>query len=1109
MVNAIDDSNSARLMNNILWDTSLPVPMTPDTDWDRLQGSDLRFNVVGGAPAKGSDPMWNMGDAPVFTNPTSLDYSLESSSPAIDAGIEFIPPILLDYAGTPREASTPDIGALESPYSAPVQGYVSIDFPSVITEGNPLVLNAYLSDSLQDLVDLGYIPTWQWRLDGIDITGETSQTLTIDPVEEDDAGDYTVVATIEGTDYVSGPSTLEVSTYVEGGGEIIGSIVYAVPRYQWLGWMDVGESQDVYFYVRNNGYDPIAWSASVLSGDLQPAFGLGGPFELESGKSAQVHFRVTPEAVGAFGGEILVSTSLGDITCQYAGNVKLAGTDPPSDYNDVVISEVQSNNVSTQTDEDGDYSTWIELYNRGANAVNLQYWGLSDTPANPFKWQFPDVSLASDTSLIVYASGKDRPSSPDTPAPPELHTNFTLDIDGGYLSLATSNSAGERGPFSMATRYLAQAPDETESFSIYEWNGEPDHLLVQPGHFRFGETPVGTTSSPQVFKLTNYGDTSIRLELDVEAPFAVQSVGLPDSIAPGETLEVEVAFAPTVPGLFESEFVCSVGTRIPLVGRTPTDIIETGSPIYISEVYASKVYGVYGWVEIQNAGVSTIDITDWTLTNDASLPGRWTFPATTLQPGEYLVIHTDKGQATPPLDTSFDLNGDGGYVGLYDHNGTLVHGVIYDSAPRGWSHHYQHDGGAKATTGPTKDVTLKADGNVPNDVAVQITYPAVTNSDETGDDNWIDVPDDLSLPYYGVLAGMRVKLKAIPSGTYTDGTLSYEWSNGSTMISQSPEIEVRVDTYYDLHLICRWNGSIVKSKDLKIVASQIPPVREEVLIIKWGIWSGYKILGARQLAERFSSHAPVDGIPADVLNGFTNDWKNRTILNFAHFGGAVFGRQNAAVHTYLSALACGYLGQSMGRQLMNAHEFTDISRRYYSWTHGGQPHDDLGHWGYFAAGEEESDYYSGIGDTFWNAYLEWIKTGIRGGAVPGALGNANVVDMIRDLHNNEMGFGLANKLSPDLYLSSEVENKVIDLLNRGELYTSRHPWRSHTMPVANVIVPSDDKLSGDQAWEVTWEASRLGEPEPPREQLNFNIPTPLNLPSGYPPYDVHGQIIAF
>ena len=68
-----------------------------------------------------------------------------------------------------------------------------------------------------------------------------------------------------------------------------------------------------------------------------------------------------------------------------------------------------SNGVSI-TDEDGDSSDWIELYNAGQDAVNLDGWGISDDPKEPFKWVFPGVVMQPGDFLLVWASGKNRPA---------------------------------------------------------------------------------------------------------------------------------------------------------------------------------------------------------------------------------------------------------------------------------------------------------------------------------------------------------------------------------------------------------------------------------------------------------------------------------------------------------------------------------------------------------------------------------------------------------------------------------------------------------------------------------------------------------------------------
>lgn len=73
----------------------------------------------------------------------------------------------------------------------------------------------------------------------------------------------------------------------------------------------------------------------------------------------------------------------------------------------LVINEIMSANVSTITDEEGDYSDWIELFNADSVRVDLTNFGLSDDPARPFRWSFPRISLEPNQFLLLFASGKD------------------------------------------------------------------------------------------------------------------------------------------------------------------------------------------------------------------------------------------------------------------------------------------------------------------------------------------------------------------------------------------------------------------------------------------------------------------------------------------------------------------------------------------------------------------------------------------------------------------------------------------------------------------------------------------------------------------------------
>ena len=109
----------------------------------------------------------------------------------------------------------------------------------------------------------------------------------------------------------------------------------------------------------------------------------------------------------------------------------------------VIISEFLANNKSDIVDEDGDYSDWIEIHNRGARTIDLAGWALSDDPDQPDKWLFPSIELKSGSYLLVFASGKDRRDveyAGTGKTAHSLHTNFKLDADDLYLSLADPTS---------------------------------------------------------------------------------------------------------------------------------------------------------------------------------------------------------------------------------------------------------------------------------------------------------------------------------------------------------------------------------------------------------------------------------------------------------------------------------------------------------------------------------------------------------------------------------------------------------------------------------------------------------------------------------------------
>jgi hypothetical protein len=121
---------------------------------------------------------------------------------------------------------------------------------------------------------------------------------------------------------------------------------------------------------------------------------------------------------------------------------------------DVLITEFMADNRATLDDEDGNSSDWIERFNTGPGAVDIAGWYLTDDPLEFTKWQFPSVTLAPVSFLLVFASSKDRAVAGE-----QLHANFGLGSAGDYLALIAADGA------TVVSEFAPTYPQQFEDFS--------------------------------------------------------------------------------------------------------------------------------------------------------------------------------------------------------------------------------------------------------------------------------------------------------------------------------------------------------------------------------------------------------------------------------------------------------------------------------------------------------------------------------------------------------------------------------------------------------------------------------------------------------------------
>ncbi len=134
-------------------------------------------------------------------------------------------------------------------------------------------------------------------------------------------------------------------------------------------------------------------------------------------------------------------------------NATLPGT--PPQLPPVFISEFGAANRTIIKDEDGESSDWVEIFNAGTAAINLDGWRLTDDPKDLAKWKFPNVVVPSGGYLVVFASNKDR-----TADLAHLHTNFKLTRYAGYLALVKPDGT------SIAWEYVSKEQYPDVSYGI-------------------------------------------------------------------------------------------------------------------------------------------------------------------------------------------------------------------------------------------------------------------------------------------------------------------------------------------------------------------------------------------------------------------------------------------------------------------------------------------------------------------------------------------------------------------------------------------------------------------------------------------------------------------
>ena len=183
---------------------------------------------------------------------------------------------------------------------------------------------------------------------------------------------------------------------------------------------------------------------------------------------------------------------------------------------DIVINEFMSSSYNFLFDHDGDNSDWIEIFNPTEETINLSSYFLSDNLEKPHKWSFPDIEIAPDSFLVIFASGKDT-VYPEN----EIHTNFSIKDYGEDLLLSNSSKVVQRiEPVILRqNQSYGFLPDESNQAMIFDvaTPGSKNELILIEKVF-FSETGGVYEDNFEVGLSNVFTENEIRYTIDGSTP---------------------------------------------------------------------------------------------------------------------------------------------------------------------------------------------------------------------------------------------------------------------------------------------------------------------------------------------------------------------------------------------------------------------------------------------------------------------------------------------------------------------------------------------------------------------------------------------------------------
>ncbi|MBM3847273.1 MAG: hypothetical protein FJ405_13450, partial [Verrucomicrobia bacterium] len=400
-----------------------------------------------------------------------------------------------------------------------------------------------------------------------------------------------------------------------------------------------------------------------------------------------------------------------DLPDSWHASFKLGGTPglPPSLP---VSSGIQLREVFPGSEE---RVGWIELFNPGSSSVPLNGWRLREERQRA-AFVFPSsVAIAPQEFLIVYCD--------TNPGHPGLHSGFKLDPTGGtvtltdasnrrqdvvtFASLPSGRSLGRTGAFGtwelcepspaapnepvplsspsglVLNEFLANSDQGYDWIEIHNSTNAPISLV---GCYLATSNNVFRIASPIFAPPGGF----VVLRADEEPgidhlPFKLPST--PGMIAlhdPSGALVSRVSYGSQLSSVATGRLPDGMGSWMSFPfsaspGRS-NYIATLGSALRFNEIMAAAAEGTSGdWIELFNAGTSTIALDGYSITLESPSFSGWRFPdGITISPGSYQIIDcTPRASSPGRLDIGQELSDFSGALSLRDAQGRVIDRIRY------------------------------------------------------------------------------------------------------------------------------------------------------------------------------------------------------------------------------------------------------------------------------------------------------------------------------------------------------------------------------------------------------------------------------------------------